>query len=62
MTKEDFATLKAIRDELDEHDGQGPGHAHSEPGKWDSNGKPCKWCADWRKFKELIKKLEGGGV
>lgn len=41
---------------------QSPGHWHEKPGVWDSNGKPCKWCANWRKFKELIKKLEGSAA
>lgn len=24
-----------------------PGHAHSEPGKWDDSGDVCRWCAAW---------------
>ena len=39
-------------------DGNAPGHGHSIPGVWDSDngklaGKPCAWCAVWKKAKEF---------
>ena len=58
MTKDDLAILKAIRDGMADETEQSPGHWHEKPGVWDSNGKPCKWCANWRKFTELIERLE----
>lgn len=42
----------------DRNDGNAPGHGHSIPGVWDSDngalaGKPCAWCAVWKKAKEI---------
>lgn len=27
-----------------------PGHAHSEPGRWDTDGSICRECLDWQKL------------
>lgn len=59
MTDEDRAILEAVRRELEEYDGNAPGHAHEVPGIWDSDngaksGQPCAWCLTWKKFTRLI--------
>lgn len=27
-----------------------PGHAHNEPGRWDTDGSICRECLDWQKL------------
>lgn len=36
------------------HDGNGPGHAHSVPGRWDRDNSPCAWCALWARAAALV--------
>lgn len=54
--------LRAVFDELDDGDGNAPGHGHEVPGVWDEDngrelaGKPCEWCATWTLFRELVGK------
>lgn len=31
-----------------------PMHGHQNPGRWDSNGRKCKECADWDKLRSLV--------
>lgn len=55
-----LALLRKIHAELDEGDGEAPGHGHQRPGVWDSDngelaGKPCKWCATWREVTALVR-------
>ena len=61
--------LEAVRRELDDGDksGNAPGHVHDVPGIWDSDnykkaGKPCSWCAAWKKFTELIDSEKARGI
>ena len=30
-----------------------PGHSHFVEGHWDSDGRPCQWCATWKKVRRL---------
>ena len=48
----------------DRSDGNAPGHGHEIPGVWDSDngalaGKPCAWCAVWKKAKEIRYTIAG---
>ena len=61
--------LEAVRRELDDGDtaGNAPGHCHDVPGIWDSDngkkaGKPCAWCATWKKFTGLIDAEKASGI
>ena len=42
-------------------DSDAPGHCHDHPGIWDDDndpeiaGKPCEWCAIWRRAREFLK-------
>ena len=54
------AAARIIIESLDDGDGDGnaPGHCHSKPGIWDEDngnkaGKPCEWCAQWKRFMAL---------
>ena len=38
----------------------GPGHAHTAPGRWDADGSACEWCATWAKVRECVGGVEGG--
>lgn len=53
-----FQLVIAEMEHRDRNDGNAPGHGHDIPGVWDSDngdlaGKPCAWCAVWKKAKEL---------
>lgn len=59
MTPAQLAALKALHEEIDEGDGNGPGHGHSITGVWDSDngalsGQPCEHCANWKVFTALL--------
>jgi len=67
LTDEDKAILEAVRRELDEGDGNAPGHGHRVAGIWDEDngdkaGKPCAWCLTWAKFTKLIENEAAHGI
>ena len=67
LTDEDKAILEAVRRELDEGDGNAPGHGHRVVGIWDEDngdkaGKPCAWCLTWAKFTKLIENEAAHGI
>ena len=65
-----FQLVIAEMEHRDRNDGNAPGHGHDIPGVWDSDngalaGKPCAWCAVWKKAKELcaaIASVKGGAA
>ena len=65
-----FQLVIAEMEHRDRNDGNAPGHGHDIPGVWDSDngalaGKPCAWCAAWKKAKELcaaIASVKGGAA
>lgn len=51
--------LEAVVREMDDDDGNAPGHAHEIPGVWDSDngaisGTRCAWCSTWRLAKQVL--------
>ena len=68
-----YAVLKEQRDELlvalgrvienmDEGDGEAPGHSHYKKCYWDKDGSKCEWCEDWNNAKALIVSAKGGAA
>jgi len=67
LTDEDKEILEAVRRELDEGNGNAPGHGHRVVGIWDEDngdkaGKPCAWCLTWAKFTKLIENEAAHGI
>ena len=53
--------LTPIFDKLD-RDKNSPGHGHDRDGIWDDDngdlaGKPCDWCAQWKRAREVFQSL-----
>ena len=65
-----FQLIISEMERRDRNDGNAPGHGHEIPGVWDRDngelaGKPCAWCAVWKKAKELrgaIASAKGGAA
>ncbi len=58
--------LKAVYDYLEaemvhQHP-DAPGHSHRDPGRWDTDGSLCEWCATWSRVRERIQKTGGSGM
>lgn len=57
------ALMREVYDELEEGD-DAPGHCHRIPGVWDMDnrkdlrGKPCEWCATWKRFRAAMSAQE----
>ncbi len=49
-----LAALGKIIANMDEDDGEAPGHCHENKGRWDKDGSQCEWCADWNSAKKLV--------
>lgn len=50
--------LKRIMKEMDDDDGEAPGHCHEKKGHWDRDGSPCEGCAAWNDAKALLASLK----
>jgi hypothetical protein len=52
--------LAAVHDHMEAamigHHPDAPGHSHNIPGRWDSDGTPCEWCATWNRVRECVTK------